>query len=128
MAEHLPHFNPGAELTFTASAPITGGQLVAISGDRTVAPTSAASAAWIGVAGNDAANGGKVHVTNGNVHTLTASGAIAAGANVISAANGAVATIGAVTDYSQIVGVALSAAAGGKVLVKLARCADPSHL
>lgn len=121
MAESLPLFAPGADITFTASAAITGGQLVAVTGARTVGPAAAGSSAWIGVAAHDAANGAKVLVRNGGVFELTASGAIAAGVNVIAAASGAVAAIGAETDYSKVVGVALAAAASNKVIVKLAR-------
>jgi hypothetical protein len=121
MAESTPAYLPGNSLTLTASAAITGGQLVAISGNKTVAPAGAGSAAWIGVAGNDAASGAKVTVFCGHVHEVASSGAIAAGANVISGAAGVVVTIGAEADYSKVVGIALSAAASNKVLVKLAR-------
>lgn len=114
-------FRPGQDVTFTASAAITGGQVVAVTGNRTVGPAGAGSSAWIGVAEHDAASGAKLNVTSGGIHELTASGAIAAGANVIGAASGAVATIASEADYSKIVGVAIAAAASGKVLVKLAR-------
>lgn len=117
MAEYIPIRKPGADVPLTASVATTGGQLVFISGNETVAPTTAATSAWIGVAANDAAVGEKVTVHRGGVHDLAASGAIAAGARVIPAAAGAVATIGAGTDYSQVVGVAISAAASGKVRV-----------
>ena len=121
MAEHTPLFKPGEAITRTTSAAVTGGQVVIVSGNNTVAPSSAASAAWMGVAAFDAASGDPVTVLSGGVHELTASGAIAAGARVVTAAAGAVADIAAGTDYSQIVGVALAAASGGKVTVKLAR-------
>ncbi|NKR90557.1 DUF2190 family protein [Rhodococcus hoagii] len=119
MAEYVPIRKPGAALVSQASASITGGQLVAVTGNGTVAATSAATAAWLGVAAFDAASGDKVTIHAVGEHELAASGAIAAGANVIPAANGAVATIGAGTDYSQVVGVAVSAASGGKVRVVL---------
>lgn len=88
-----------------------------MSGNDTVAPSSAPSAAWVGVAAHDAASGDKVTVTVGGVHELAASGAIAAGTAVIPAAAGAVATIASETNYATVVGVALAAAAGGKVKV-----------
>jgi len=119
MAEYVPIRKPGAALVSQASATITGGQLVAVSGNGTVAPTSGASAAWLGIAAFDAVAGDKVTIHAVGEHEMTASGAIAAGANVISAANGAVAAIGAGTDYSQVVGVAVAAASGGKVRVVL---------
>jgi hypothetical protein len=53
MAEYLPLYVPGKATPSPAqaSAAITGGQLVRVSGSGTVAPTSAASADWLGVAG-----------------------------------------------------------------------------
>lgn len=118
MAEYTPIRKPGADVPIATSAAVTGGQVVAISGNSTVAPAGAASAAWFGVAAFDAATGETVTVHRGGVHELTASGAIVAGANVITAAAGAVATAGAGT-FDQVVGIAISAAAGGKVRVAL---------
>ncbi|MCG7596351.1 DUF2190 family protein [Mycobacterium sp. PSTR-4-N] len=123
MAEHTPHYLPADRLPRTTSADVTGGQVVYVSGNDTVAPTSAATSAWLGVAGHDAASGKQVVVYTEGVHLLNASGAIAAGALVIPAANGAVAdqsTPSAANDV-QVVGTALSAAANSKVLVKLGR-------
>lgn len=108
MAEYLPLYKPGSSLPCTASATITAGQLVAVSGDGTVGPAGAASAAWVGVAANDAANGDRLLVHCGGVQRLTASGAITAGAGVISGAAGTVATgLGTV---GQQVGIALTTA------------------
>lgn len=121
MADYTPIFKPGQEITRNVSADVTGGQVVVVSGNDTVAPSSGANAAWIGVARFDAKTGDAVTVISGGVQELNASGGIAAGARVITAAAGAVADIAAGTDYSQIVGVALAAAANGKVRVKLAR-------
>jgi predicted RecA/RadA family phage recombinase len=59
MADYLPKRKPGQAIPMTASAAITGGQLVRVSGSGTVAPTSAASADWLGVAAQDAASGAK---------------------------------------------------------------------
>ncbi|NDK91043.1 DUF2190 family protein [Gordonia desulfuricans] len=120
MAEFSPLALPGTAQTFTASAAVTAGQVVEITGARTVAPTSAASAKVYGVALFDAANGAKVTVSSGGVYELAASGAIAAGALVVSAASGAVATIGSGT-FDQAIGIAESAAASNKVRVKLFR-------
>lgn len=120
MAEILPLVKPGQTRTFTASATITGGQVVYVSGARTVAPTAGANSAWIGVALHDAANGDKVTVGGPAVYELNSSGAIAAGALVVSAAAGAVATIGAGT-FDQVVGIAESAAASNKCRVRTFR-------
>jgi predicted RecA/RadA family phage recombinase len=92
MAEYLPDKEPGQDITMTASAAITGGQLVRVSGSGTVAPTTAASADWLGVAANDAASGALLTMFTGGVQRLTASGSISAGANVEGAASGQVAS------------------------------------
>ena len=97
--------------TATTSAPVTGGRLVAVSGPGTVAHTAGADEAWLGVAGYDAASGELLDVEHGGTQSLIASGAIAAGDKVISAADGKVATAGAVTDGH--VGVARTTAADG---------------
>ena len=114
MADYVPKFSPGAAATFTASAAITGGRLVAVTGTRLVAQASADSAAVVGVAGYDAEAGESVTVYTRptGVHSLTASGAIEAGAKVISAAAGKVATITTGTETGvNPIGVALTAAA-----------------
>lgn len=113
MADYLPLFKPGQDITSTTSAAVTGGQLLVVSGSGTVAPSTAATGAWVGVAAFDAASGARVALHKGGVQRLTATGAIAAGDRVIPAAGGTVATLGAGTDYSQVVGIALTSAAGG---------------
>jgi hypothetical protein len=118
MPEYSPLFKPGAEFTRLTSAAVTGGQVLIVSGNDTVAPSSAASAAVLGVAGFDAASGDYVTVITAGVVSLAASGAITAGASVAAAASGAVAAHSG-TNYSTILGVALGAAANSKVLVKL---------
>lgn len=121
MGIYAPVFDDGDEFTRTTSAAVTGGQLLYVSGDDTVAPTSAATAAWLGVAAFDAASGDPVTVLCEGVHELAASGSIAAGDLVIPAAAGAVATQGAASaaNDAQVVGVALAAAASSKVRVKI---------
>lgn len=120
MADYTP-IHSGLATTSTTSAAVTGGELLAVSGDDTVAKTSAATAAWLGVAGYDAASGALVTVEHGGVQELTASGAITAGAQVIAAADGKVATIGAGTQ-DQVVGIARTTAADGEAVeVQMAR-------
>ncbi len=122
MAEYIPAKEPGRAVTMTASATVTGGQLVRISGSGTVAPTSAASADWFGVAGNDAASGGKVTVYSGGVQSIVASGSITAGSNVEGAASGQVASHTNGTNDVNTVGIALTSATNGNaVLVQLVR-------
>lgn len=109
MGDYVPKFTPGGPVTFSASATVTGGQLVVVTGDRTVGPAGDDALA-IGTAGFDAAIGDDVTVflRGAGVHPLVAAGAIAAGAQVISAAvGGRVATIGA---GSNPVGIALTTA------------------
>jgi hypothetical protein len=121
MAEYLPIYRPGQALTLKASAGITGGQLVAVSGAGTVATAGAAAANWVGVAAFDASTNDNVTIHCGGVQSLTASGSIAAGDSLVSAASGQVAT-GAAATPSAFVGVALTAATNGnKVRVKFSR-------
>jgi hypothetical protein len=110
MADYLPKFKPGQAVTFTASAAVTGGRLVEVTGNRAVGPATADAADVVGVAGFDGISGDPVTVYTraGGVHGLVASGAIAAGAKVISAAAGKIATIGA---GANPIGIALEAAA-----------------
>ena len=108
MADYVPKFT-GAAASFTASAAITGGRLVSVAGTRLVGPASADSAAVVGVAGYDAEAGDNVTVYTrpSGVHSLTASGAIAAGAKVAAAATGKVQTVAVLLNP---IGIALEAA------------------
>jgi len=114
MSDYVPIHSPGHEITLTASAAITGGNTLAISGVKTVAPAISASAKkYVGVAGHDAANGAPVTVLSGvgQVHESVAAGAITAGDLVIvGAVAGTIATIGAGT-FDQAIGIALTTAA-----------------
>lgn len=113
MADYTAVFANGtAPITLQASATVTGGRLVEVTGNSTVGPAGAASTKVVGVAAYDAATGVKVDVwpLPGVVHEATASGAIAAGDGLIAGAAGVVSTIGAGT-FQQLVGVALAAAA-----------------
>lgn len=106
-------YAPGADVTGKASAAITGRRLVKISGNRaggnlSVAPCAAGDRAF-GVAGHDAALGGLVRVVRGagRIVKITASGAIAANAEVQAAAGGLVTTLGA----GRAIGFAVTGAA-----------------
>ena len=114
MADYLPRYSSGAAVTLTASEAITGGRLVSVTGNRLVAQASADSAAVVGVAGYDAQAGDTVTIYTrpSGVHSLTASGAIEAGAKVISATAGKVATITTGTETGvNPIGIALQPAA-----------------
>jgi predicted RecA/RadA family phage recombinase len=110
MAEYLPLYLPGKAITRVASATITGGQLLIVSGSGTVAPASAASASWIGVAANDAANGDNVTVYCEGVQRIAATGTVTAGQLVEAAASGTVATHTNGTNDFNVVGLALTTA------------------
>ena len=101
-----------------AGANITKGQVVYVSGDMTVSPTTAASKAVIGVAMFDAKSGDPIAVECEGLMKLTASAAITAGSQVESAAGGKVATVGGTV--TKVIGIALSAASrdGDDVIVK----------
>lgn len=120
MSDYLPVYTPGQAVGFTASAVITGGQLVAVSGNGTVGPAGASSASYIGVAAHDAAANSRVTVyARGVVHESTAAGAITAGAQLAAAAAGTVATmaaaaanaLGDINNARAVIGVALTTAA-----------------
>lgn len=113
MADYVPLFLPGQAYTATASAAITGGKAVKVSGDGTVATNAAASTYIIGTAGFDvAASGDKVTVfARGTIHRFTAAGAVTAGDLVEGAASGNVATHTVGTNDARVFGIALTTAA-----------------
>ena len=122
MADYLPQHKPGDAVTEQASAAITGGRLVVVSGSGTVATAGADAANVVGVAAFDvAASGDKVTVYSGGVQKLVASGAITAGAGVVSDTGGKVksATIATAAAAGTLVGIAKTtvAADGDIVLV-----------
>lgn len=127
MADYTPRYTPGDAITQTSSAAITGGRLVSVSGDGTVATSAADSANVVGVAGADvAASGDKFlvyPVRSGGVHKLVASGAITAGAGVVSDTGGKVksATIATAAAAGTLLGRALTTtAADGDIVDVLA--------
>ena len=98
-----------------ASEDVKKGQVVVISGDMTVAPSTAASAKVLGVAMFDAKKDEPVSVETEGLFSMTASGAITAGDKVESAADGAVAK----ASGANAVGIAINSASnGGEVFVK----------
>ena len=116
MAEYLPLHTPGKAFTRPASAAITGGQLVIISGSGTVAPSSAATHLWLGVAAFDVASGDDVTVFCEGVQRIVASGAITAGQLVEPATAGKVAAHTNGTNDFNVVGVALTTVADGALV------------
>jgi hypothetical protein len=117
MGDYVPLYVPGNAVTLTASAAITGGKPVYVSGDGTVANSAAAANIPVGVAAQDAAaSGDKVGVfIRGIVHRLTASGTVTAGDLVEAAAAGAVATHTVGTNDARVFGIALTTATAGNL-------------
>lgn len=98
-----------------ASEAVKKGQVVVISGDMTVAPSTEASAKVLGVAMFDAKADEPVSVETEGLFSMTASGAITAGDKVESAADGKVAKAAGIN----AVGIAINSASnGGEVFVK----------
>lgn len=85
MADYTPVVGPGTAYTWTASGTIAGGDLVGMTGPLTVARvSSAASLAYVGVAGHDAGIGTKVTVHMGKaVHESVAEGTVAPGDQLV---------------------------------------------
>lgn len=129
MAQHTHKHAPGTNVTHTAGAAVTAGQLVMITGDREVEPATANTTAWCGTAATAATQGDHVLILTGGTQTLTASGTINPGDPLIPAADGKVAALAAVTTPTAndvthtraIVGVALTGGTDVAVEVQMAR-------
>lgn len=124
MADYQPIVTGGAKpWTATTSGAVTGGRVLAQSGNGTVAHAGADSAVAVGVAAFDAASGAKVTVwpLDGVVHELEAAGALAAGAGVVTDANGQVktATIATAAAAGTLIGTALTTAAGSPLKLRV---------
>lgn len=121
MSDYVPVYTPGESFTSTASAAITGGQLVEVTGSGTVGPAGAASTKVVGLAAFDCASGARVTVwANKPVHEATASGAVTAGDLLGAAAAGQVVT-NATPAAGVLVGVALTTATNGNLVRYQAR-------
>jgi predicted RecA/RadA family phage recombinase len=115
MADYLPLYKPGQSLPYTASAAITGGQLVAVTGSGTVGPAAAGATNCVGVAAFDCASGDRVTIHTGGVQRIVAAaGGVTAGDIVAAGAAGTVAPIGTGT-FGTKIGIALTTAAAGAV-------------
>lgn len=120
----VEYVKPGAHATYTASAAITNTPvsgvvpitLVEITGNRAVGPAGAGSTKCVGGALHDAASGAtNLTVVAEGVWPIKASGAIAAGDNLICGAAGTVVAAGATPDARTLVGKALEAISSGAV-------------
>ena len=119
MADHLLKFKPGESVTFKATTAITGGQVVEVTGSRTVGVASAAaSTKAIGTAGHDAAIGDDVVVLVGSpIDTMVTSAAVAAGAGVEASTAGKV----QVATTGRVLGIAISAATAADQTIQVLR-------
>lgn len=109
MSDYAPLYMPGDAITGTTSGAVTGGRLLAVSGNGTVAHAGVDSNAVVGVAAHDAVSGALVtYHGRGQVHVSTAAGSITAAARLNSAANGNVASATAGVGN---IGVAMTTAA-----------------
>lgn len=88
MPDYTPVAMPGGTWTFTATTALAGGDLVEITGSNSVGKVAtAASRAYIGVAGHDATIGARVTVTLGKIiHESVAEGTVAAGSQLVTSA------------------------------------------
>lgn len=98
MASQVPYARPEeAGRNYVTTGAVTGGNIVAFSGDKTVAQAGANSILVAGWCPYDVASGGLAPVYREGVVPCIASGTITAGQRVVPAATGKVATIGAVS-------------------------------
>lgn len=125
MADYTPVYSGGVvPSTHTTSAAVTGGRVLIVSGNGTVAHATAQATTVIGVAAHDAASGARVTVwpIDNCIHELEAAGAITAAGGVASAANGqveAVTTgIAAGSAAGTLIGLATTTAAGSPLKVR----------
>lgn len=121
MADYTPIFTGGAKpRTLITSADVLGGRVLAESGNGTVAHAGADSTVASGVAAHDALSGTPVMVwpLEGVEHELEATGALAAGAGVVTDAAGQVktATLATAAAAGTLIAHALTTAAGGPPL------------
>lgn len=108
----VEYVKPGDTFTCTAGGTINGGDLVKLTGDRTVQQCTSGSFAAVGIALHDAVSGDPVTVAAEGIWPVKAAGALAAGDRLIpGAVAGTVAAAGAAPDARLLVGVAMEAIA-----------------
>jgi hypothetical protein len=75
--DYAPLYKPGQSFTRVTSGAVNAGDCLVVSGVDTVAQSSGASSAFIGVAAFAAASGAEVTVLSGGVHILAGTGVTA---------------------------------------------------
>ena len=117
MGDYTPVNNVDV-ITGTASATITGGQLLTASGNGTVAPSTTGDHS-VGVALHDAPSGGRVSyaLISSVIHEVTIQGvvAIAAGAPIIAGTAGTIntGTLATVAAAGTLLGICIVGGTGG---------------
>lgn len=115
MSDYSPLYD-GQTFTKTASAAVTGGQVVEATGNDTVGPAGAGSAKVLGVAAFDAASGQQVTVyrrTMEHVTLIKSATVFAAGDPVKTAANGQIDKAVPGTDaYTLFIGIITTGGTG----------------
>jgi predicted RecA/RadA family phage recombinase len=111
MAEYAPIYEPGQAAVYTASATITAGQLVEVTGVGTVGPAAADSIIWLGVAAADYASGDRVTILRGGVQSLLMAGSAAVVEDILVTAAAGCVVADATPTAGAIVGIALSSVA-----------------
>jgi hypothetical protein len=117
MGDYTPVNNVDS-ITMTASATITGGQVLVVSGVGTVAPSAGTTAKAVGVALHDAPSGGRVTfaVLPGAVHEVVVQGAttVTQGNAVQPDAAGTVSsgTLATIAAAGTLLGIAVNTATG----------------
>jgi hypothetical protein len=125
MADYSPVYTGGViPFTATTSGAVTGGNVLVWSGSNTVANAGADSLIVAGVAAHDAASGAKVTIwpIDGCIHELLATGAITAGAGIVTdAAAGTVKTavIATAAAAGSLIGTAVTTAAGSPLKLRV---------
>lgn len=125
MGDYMPVNTDTAAFTQTASAAITGGQLLDNTGAGTVGPCAGAKHP-VGVAAHDAPSGGRVtvYILGGQVHEvlIKTSSVLAAGAPVVPAASAAgmvdTGTLATVAAAGTFIGITLTGGTGDGTTVK----------
>lgn len=118
MADYTPVFSGGAvPFTSQASAAITGGKIVMVTGVGTVGEATAAAAICVGVAAHDAATGAKVTVwpLRNVTHEIVSTGTVTVADGVVAGAAGVAATavVATAAAAGTLLGIAENTATGG---------------
>lgn len=110
MGDYQPHYLPADQIPLVLTGTVTGGQMVNAAG----AACGANDGSWIGVADRDGVAGDQIEPYTEGVQTLIASGTLALGDRVKTAAAGKVTKFTGGTDNSDLqVGKCLAAATDG---------------